>query len=236
MKKLTFLLIIFVVYNINAQEFNPVKFGVKAGMNFSSFTGDDSEKYSSLTRLQFGGFINYKLDEIFTFQAEAILSYKGATLIGNDTGYKTIEQNVFSYKAKSKVVFRLNYFEIPILVKVMMPFDFFNFVKPYIELGLSLAEIMYSEVESHFEIKNYLNGNLFREDAKSAKNDISKHVKDLDLGINLGGGFNISNNLGINLRYFRSLDKFFDEGSFNNTGEVADLKNQVWALTINYSF
>lgn len=59
---------------VNAQE---VKFGLKAGMNISTFTGD-VENAKSLVGFQAGVFAQIPISEKFTFQPEALYSGQGA--------------------------------------------------------------------------------------------------------------------------------------------------------------
>ena len=60
-----------------------INFGVKAGVNFASFTGDiegeNVDDWEGRTGLNFGGVVNIPISEVFAVQPEVIFSQQGFT-------------------------------------------------------------------------------------------------------------------------------------------------------------
>ncbi|WP_046757089.1 porin family protein [Kordia jejudonensis] len=83
----TIIIIFACIFTINAQN---VKYGVKAGLNFSNleiklsddFEEDDSEDINGKTGFYFGGFVDISISEKFSIQPELLFSIEG----GEDTG------------------------------------------------------------------------------------------------------------------------------------------------------
>jgi len=67
-----------------------ISFGVKAGVNFASFTGDiegeSVDDWEGRTGLNFGGVVNIPVSEVFAVQPEVIFSQQGftETIMGYD--------------------------------------------------------------------------------------------------------------------------------------------------------
>lgn len=56
-----------------------VSFGVKAGPNFASLTGDDTDDLDGRTSFHAGGVVNIGVSELFAVQPEVVYSAQGAT-------------------------------------------------------------------------------------------------------------------------------------------------------------
>lgn len=83
----------------NAQS---VRFGVKAGLNVSNFTGYQ-EDVKSLTGFHIGGFTELKVAKKFAIQPEFLFSTQGTTIEG--------------FNGNSNSSIKLNYLNIPVLGK-----------------------------------------------------------------------------------------------------------------------
>ncbi len=59
-----------------------VTFGVKAGLNVSSWTGDDADGTSSLTSFNGGGFVTIPVSSMFSVQPELLYSGEGVKVDG----------------------------------------------------------------------------------------------------------------------------------------------------------
>lgn len=70
----------FVAMNVNGQE---LKFGAKAGLNISNFTGSDANSKSKMG-FHFGGFAQYAFSDALYLQPELLLSFEGAKDKDND--------------------------------------------------------------------------------------------------------------------------------------------------------
>ena len=85
----------------NAQD---IKFGIKGGINLSTFTGD-IEDASSKVGFQAGGFAELKLSDKFSIQPEVLYSLQGAKF--KETG------DSYSYKENINA----SYLNVPVLAK-----------------------------------------------------------------------------------------------------------------------
>jgi hypothetical protein len=65
-------------------SFAQVDFGLKGGVNFSSFTGADASGSSTLTGFYVGGLVNFPISTMFSVQPEAFFSQEGAKETGSD--------------------------------------------------------------------------------------------------------------------------------------------------------
>ena len=63
-------------------SFAQVNFGLKAGVNFSSFTGSDASGSSTLTGFHAGGLVNIPISSMFSIQPELLYSGEGAKETG----------------------------------------------------------------------------------------------------------------------------------------------------------
>jgi len=108
MKKITFIvsIIIFCVSTLSAGEF--LNTGMKLGLNYSKFIGKDipGKGTSFIPGFSLGGFLNYKLNDRFSFQPEVLITTKGSLI--NTIGDINLH-NVFIY------------YEMPFLVKIAFP-------------------------------------------------------------------------------------------------------------------
>lgn len=72
--------------------------------------------------------------------------------------------------------------------------------------------------------------------AKVDGEDIKDFTRSVDLGFNIGAGYNFTDNLSINLRYTIGLSPLFDE-DIDSEGEYYDsAKNSNLALSLAYKF
>jgi len=76
MKKLIIFtaIVLFGFTNVNAQDIN---FGAKAGVNFASLTGDETDDLDMRTSLHVGIVSEIVISETFSFQPELLYSAQG---------------------------------------------------------------------------------------------------------------------------------------------------------------
>ena len=106
--------------SVSAQE---TRFGVKAGLNLSTLTGD-AEDAKSLVGFQVGGFAEIKLTDKFAIQPEVLFSTQGAKFDGFGGDYKT----------------ELNYINVPVLAKYFITEAFSVEAGPQIGFLVSAKE------------------------------------------------------------------------------------------------
>ena len=114
MKKIISIYIAFAfIMSASAQTTKKVEWGIKTGLNFSSFSVSktDGEKYSSLSRITGGAFSTIYLSKSFAIEPQ---------LLYNNLGCK-ISENV------DAALIRLGYVSIPVLAKLYSGgFNFFT--------------------------------------------------------------------------------------------------------------
>ena len=215
MKKLflTFALILLCL-NLNAQTNSTpdqgIKFGIKAGVNFASITGDETDNLSSLTGFHVGGVVDIPVSEKFSVQPELLYSTQGAEY-GNSDGYDG--------------KFKLDYINIPVMAKLFVADGFSIQAGPQIGFNVS-AKDEYKGVDPGF------NGD-------SGTDDIKDFVKGTDFAINLGLGYEMQNGLNFSARYCLGLSNINDIPSNIDPGfSVGDIKNQngVFQISVGFNF
>lgn len=98
MKKL-FLFAVLFIFTLTTTHAQDISFGIKAGVNFSSVTGDNVDELDGRTSLHAGGVVNIGISELFAVQPEVLFSAQGAT-----TSEEGIDATV-----------KLDYINIPIM-------------------------------------------------------------------------------------------------------------------------
>ncbi|RFN58057.1 porin family protein [Marixanthomonas ophiurae] len=104
MKKLLLMaaLAVFGLTTTNAQE---VRLGAKAGVNFASVGGDETDGVDGRTSFHVGGLVEIPISEVFSVQPELLYSSQGAKTEDSFNGE--------NFESKTK----LDYINIPILAK-----------------------------------------------------------------------------------------------------------------------
>ncbi|MET3025714.1 porin family protein [Flavobacterium sp. UW10123] len=188
MKKITLLLftITLIAFKTTAQE-SKFKFGVQAGLTYSSFRGyesfiDEDPGFSYL----FGVSLQYKLNESLSLKADLDYDRKTKTSKGEGAYISDISYKYYSIKTTNY----FNYITLPIMLK-------FNFTRNksfYINGGPYFGYLLKSGWK--YETSGIQNSNENLED--------TKYSKSLDFGISAGFGkefkLNDNHNIYIELR------------------------------------
>ena len=171
----------------NAQD---VKFGAKAGLNMSNYTGD-VEGTDMKVGYQVGGFAEIKISEKFAVQPELVFTNLGAK--GDFSGVTVTEH--------------LNYIAIPVMAKYFVA-DKFS-----VEAGPQIGFLMSAKMKA---------------DGESV--DTKDDYNSTDFGLNVGVGYDITENIGVGLRYTAGLSNIAkDSGDFKQG-------NSNIALSVGYKF
>lgn len=165
-------------------------FGLKAGINYSTVTGDEVEDVESKIGLQAGAFANFGLSDLISIQPEVLYSQKG-------TGFEEDED----------VKFKLNYIDVPILVKVNAGGLFF-------EGGPQVG---------------------FLAGAKATNGDDDEDIKDdfnsIDFGYAVGLGYQVESGPMIGLRYNGGISNIIKDGD-----DDVSARNSTFQLYVGYRF
>ncbi|MCW3120193.1 MAG: PorT family protein, partial [Chitinophagaceae bacterium] len=110
-----------------------VLYGVKGGLNLSTFTGNDVESPKFHPSFHIGGFVNFLISGKITLQPEVLFSGKG---VRSDAG-----------------TYKLGYINVPVLAQYNDPSGFYAEAGP--QAGLLLNSKLKSNGESR-DIKDWL--------------------------------------------------------------------------------
>ncbi|NHN25216.1 PorT family protein [Flavobacterium jejuense] len=159
MKKLLFAAVAVFAFGVsNAQE---VKFGAKAGLNLSNFSGD-AEGTSTKVGFQVGALAEIMISDKFAIQPELVYSSLGAK--SSDEG--------FDYTS------HLNYLNIPVMAKYFVAEGFSLEAGPQIGFLLSAKD---------------------KGDGEDV--DTKEYYNSTDFGMNVGAGYDVTENINLGLRY-----------------------------------
>lgn len=131
MKKIIFTAVIAImsITTITAQE-GEFKFGAKAGVNFASIQGDETDNLDGKTGFHIGGIVEYGFSEKFALQAELVYSTQGAK-----SEFTILDQTL-------ETDYNLNYINLPILAKYYVAEGF------SLEAGPQLGFLTTAEIDS----------------------------------------------------------------------------------------
>jgi hypothetical protein len=185
-----------IVCLMTISSFAQVSVGAKAGLNVSNLSGiKDLEGFESnaLVGFHLGGFVTFNLGRNFAIQPELLFSTQGAKVdvVGEEENLK------------------LNYFNIPVMVKFLTNSGF------YVEAGPQLG--------------------LRTGDVKWGDENLTEDFENSDFSACFGLGFQPTKSpFGIGARYNIGLGKASEFEGINN--ESIDAKNGVFQLSLYWRF
>ncbi|MBT8267303.1 MAG: PorT family protein [Bacteroidia bacterium] len=164
--------------------------GLKGGYNLAAVSYDDDSETGQRHGFHIGFYGESFLSKAVALQLEVNYSQQGYEL--KDGG------GTFTQK--------LNYINLPVMLKIYLDTNFFLEVGPQVGLAISHKE----EFDSNF--------NLF---------DTSQEFdpQNFDWGVNFGGGFKTDTGVTIGVRYHSGMGDIYDEGN---------PKNRVWQFSIGF--
>ncbi len=166
MKNLVYLLVgsfILLTTNLKAQE---PEFGVKAGLNLSNMSIDDSSDKTMKTGFHAGVFTKMPFTDVFSVQPELLFTTKG------------VKHSFDNLLAEGETNFNLNYIGLPINLVYNLSDDFEFHFGPYI------GYLANANVDANTEILNFL-------DIDTGDNIDRDHFKSFDLGLTAGLNFSL---------------------------------------------
>ena len=181
---------------MNAQE---VTFGAKAGLNISSWAGDETEDYDSRTSFHLGATAEIAISDVFSVQPELLFSSQGVKAEFSDSGVSSENSLV------------TNYIQIPVMAKY------------YVTEGLSLE----AGPQIGFLMSANSEGSLtFDGETESYDEDVKELFNSVDFGLNIGAGYKLDSGLNFALRYNLGLSNILDgadDEDFSVTNRVLQL-------------
>ena len=212
MKKIAFLIIIAVcgLSQVHAQNF-----GVKAGYNYSTFSGETSSisTIEGLSGFYIGGLVELPISNMLSIQPELIFSRQGVDL---RQGLKN-----FSIKTDTSEI-RLDYLNIPVMAKV-------NLGPIFLEGGVQFGFLVNKpKVDSY--IANVYLRNLLDKDSYNS----------FDFGVGAGLGVKLNQHFFVETRYTYSLTNVFDSNDKHfKSSLISDgdnFKNSVFSIGLGMKF
>jgi len=221
MKKVLFAAVALLAFGFtNAQT---ARFGVKAGLNVSSLTGN-IENAEAKIGAHVGGLVEIKITNKFAIQPELLLSLQGAK---NDY---TRGAGNNRYTNEEKI--NLTYINIPVMAK------FYVIPALSLEAGPQLGFLVDAENKyTHTEVDGNSSFTVSR------KRDIKDNLRTLDAGFNLGASYYFTDNLFVQARYTIGLSSI-DKNDYNNDDDDnienydydKGIHNGVLQASIGYRF
>jgi hypothetical protein len=192
-----------------------VKFGVKTSVNYFTNSGDVSEDLDYNLAPQAGAYVNIPFGKYFAVQPE--LNY---SRIGSKESHYAAETEPGTYFAKNTNQTVLDYITLPVMLK-FYPAKGFN-----IEAGPQLGYNIYAKnIESNF--KSTVNG----PEKVEVKTDIQDNLNELDFGVNFGIGYELQDTgLNFGARYYMGVTNIIKDS------EDQEVKNNGFTVGVGYSF
>lgn len=172
----------------NDKSTSGASFGVKGGVNFSNLYTEDVDDNNVLTSFNVGVFVSLPLTNFLAIQPEFLYSRKGAELVYN---------NAF---VSGTGKFKLNYIEVPILLKVNLTENLNIHAGPY--LAYLIDAVVTNETA---------NGNFDFEE-----NFDNEDFNKFDFGLSAGAAFDFES-VGFGVRYNYGLSTVGKERSILGT-------------------
>lgn len=184
------------------------KFGIKGGVNFSNLYTEDVTDENVLTGFNLGAFVEMPLTSAISLQPEVAFSTKGA------------ENEYDNATASGRVKFRLNYIEVPLLLKFNITNHFNLHAGPYVAFLID-SKITDEDNDGSVNFEQELDDD-----------DLNK----VDFGLAAGLGLDFGN-IGVGARYNYGLTTVGKERTFlGTTYTFPDGKNSVLSLFATLKF
>jgi len=190
-------------------------FGVKAGYNYSTFSGETSSlsTIEGLSGFYIGGLVELPISNVLSIQPELIFSRQGVDL---RQGLKNL-----SIRTDTSEI-RLDYLNIPVMAKV-------NLGPLFLQGGVQFGFLV-SKPEIGNYIANVRIGSLLDKDSYNS----------FDFGVGAGLGFNLNRRLFVEARYTHSLTNVFDPNdNLFKTSLISNdnnFKNTVLSIGLGVKF
>lgn len=189
----------------NAQD---IKFGAKAGVNFASIGGDQTNGLDGATGFHIGGLVEILFSEKFGIQPEILYSAQGAKS----------EESALGITVTSKT--KLDYINIPILGKYYVTDALSLEAGP--QIGFLASANVETEVEGAGDVDIEGEG----------ESDISEFTSGTDFSLAAGATYRLPMGVFFSARYALGLSNINDGPGSDNFKN----QNNVAQLSVGYSF
>lgn len=194
-----------------------LKFGIKGGVNVSTLT----TRYIGIRDLrlgyQFGGFVAYSLTSSISAEVDVLYASLGSNAVEPGRLYL----NFPGYYEEFETKVRLNTLEIPVLINFSINDNARFFVGPEINFYLSGIAINTGTM--------YVGDDLVK---TTSRNNVTGSFVNYDFAGVAGVGYNLSDNMSIDLRYRLGLTRANAIRSFY----YKDFSLTAFSVNLGYSF
>lgn len=189
-----------------------VKLGVKAGLNLSSLSFDESELNSSnKTGFTAGIMVEVPLAKNFSLQPELLYSEQGTKSSFSDS-------EVTNSHYKSTIT--LNYLNIPVMLK------YYVLKGLSVQAGPQIGILLKANNKYQDNFLGYQNQESF---------NLKEYAAGIDTSVNFGLGYQFKDKFYTDVRYNISYSNVFKKGDVNHFINN-DMKNRVFQITLGYFF
>ncbi len=195
-----------------AQVGGPIKYGIKAGVNFPTyhFSEDRVSDTKSTTNFHVTGYADVPVSTNFFVQP-------GISLQGR--GGKFTESKLGSYER--------NTMDIGVPVNLVGKFD----ITPGAKFFLGAGPYVAFNISGKDKVKDS-KGNEITDLTRDLKFGKDKDMKTTDFGVNFLGGVELNNGFNIGAGYGLGLSDLTTDKNFSGV----KMNNRVWSVSVGYSF
>lgn len=162
--------------------------------------------------LAFGAFLDFPVNKNFSVQPELNYVMRGSKMDGS----LRIEDYWDSYHIDATITYKTHYLELPVLLKLLMPFQTGHF---YVCGGPSFNFLMQSKLAVKVEYEG---------DSDEVDDDLDDVFNGTDIGYKIGAGFELTSGLCLRLQYYSSFSSIMKED--------IDIKNNALLGVIGFKY
>ena len=224
MKKITFTLTLLLLANLVFAQTSPIKHGVSTGFLMANWVGNDAEEmadafslafselgssggsFSKGSRLgfSFGYFMQYRLTDLFVIQPELNYTMKGSSYSG-DISIQDEYSGAY-YRFDTKIIYKLNYLEIPILFKMKKLNQ--SYTSQFVLFGGPVFSFLNS---SKIMVK------VSYDDESDQEEEDFDEFESTEIGYIVGAGIEFPSGITADVRYNRGAKSVLEDGKIFNS-------------------
>lgn len=210
--------------NLNAQT---VEFGAKAGVNLSTFTGENTSEFDVKTSYYVGVVVEIPISDKFFFQPEMLYSEQGSSA---EFSYseRLVNNDFVEYATQTDsgtIKYILDYVTIPLIAKYYIAEGF------SIEAGPQVGFLISSRFKGEGkEMTVYDDGSSSDIYLTSEDLDAKDFFETIDYGVTIGLGYKLDNGLNFGARYYKGVSEI------SKDTQAPNWKNSVVQLGVGYFF
>lgn len=195
-------------------------FGVKAGINYSTQSGNEGGEIDYLIGFHAGLISEFRLFQKFSLQPELLYSLEG--------GQANYDYSIGEANFSSEQKFKLGYINLPVMGKY--------YVIPALSLqaGPQIGYLISARRE--YDSSSLLPGKPVSRE--SGTEDLKHELKKISLGLTFGLGYEFQNNIFLQARYYLGLSDInnYDDQVDEFELDFENIRNRGFQLSLGYQF